>query len=278
MTTLQEAAKVQGISHTCTQALTCADGKSVPAAAGGACYSYFTDTRAGWQSNDFGKRPGWNMQYLSGGNGVPLETRYNNDAHDLANPCTLHEVGTVFVRASPVTHFRDGPGGTPARLGDASHVVARVTAKLVPGSYRSPRCPLAPTAYVTVDFHVSFGQPGTGDEKGRKYLLLGTILFGNSGTNVLGLPSSSVVFWDGGDGRTLLHGDQLQQMGVASLPPLNEQYQTYNIDVKKLLQASAKPPPGYNFDDARIEGLDVYSSVRGGDIDFVVKNIDLAGY
>jgi hypothetical protein len=76
----------------------------------------------------------------------------------------------------------------------------------------------------------------------------------------------------------LLHGEAIMKLPMMALPQLNGEFKTVRIDYKALFERYFVPPPGHTLKDAIIIGLDIYSSVRGADVTFKVKNIDIIGY
>lgn len=281
-TTLTEADRAGADAHTCGAGYRCANGLNVPAAPGGSCASYEIDTRAGWRVADEGKTPGWDAKILSGGNGTPIVYRYRNDAAQVADPCTLREVGTVYQAYQGAAlmdgQIRRNADGSPVTMGQFSHVVVTFSAAVPSEAFKPSHCSRAPTAYVTADFHI--GYPGRGGAIAQ-HQLLGVLVYGMRGIGLQGQPSKSATLWSGSVRTTpsrLLHGEALANMPMTTLPQLNNQFQTMRIDYKALFDRYFTPPPGHSLNDAVIIGLDVYSSVRGADLTFKVKDIDITGY
>lgn len=269
-------------SRTCGGGYHCANGISVPAAPGGSCASYEIDTRAGWRLSEMGKTPGWDAEILSGGGGTPMVYRYRNDAAQEPDPCTLREIGTVYegYRGAAIMdgQIRRNADGSPVTMGQFSHVIATFSIAVPPNEYKPPTCGRAPTAYVTADFHIGYAGPGGAI---AQHQLLGVLVYGMRETGLQGQPSSSATLWSGMVHSTpsrLLHGEAIVKLPMMALPQLNGEFKTVRIDYKTLFERYFVPPPGHTLKDAVIIGLDIYSSVRGADVTFKVKNIDIIGY
>lgn len=281
-TTLAEADNSGAPLHACGSGYRCADNVSIPAAPGGSCASYEIDTRAGWYAADQGKAIGWDTKILSGGSGTPMIYRYRNDATGASDPCTLREIGTIYQGYGGGMlmdgQFRRNVDGSPIRMGQFSHVLVTFSAAVPPEMFKPARCDRAPTAYVTADFHIGYlGRGGVIEQ----HQLLGVLIYGMRNLDLAGQASNSETLWHGNVATTpsrLLHGEMLAHMPMMILPQLNGHFQSVQIDYKPLFAKYYTPPPGHTLDDAVIIGLDVYSSVRGADITFDVKNIDIVGY
>ena len=278
-TSLAEADRTSAPPGGCAQGYVCG-GVEIPPAANGACASY-TIATAGWLAEEASRERGWAFETLSGGGGRPMTLRFVNHAFGLPDPCVIREVGLVFNRPGgrAASAFRAHEDGRPYRFGDFSKVVVSFDAAVDTGGFRPASCPTMPTAYVTVDFRVGWGRLSEDPDDGTKPQgrLLGLILFGNDGVTASGRAARDGVFWRGGDGRkAILHGDELGP-GLPRIPRLGATMRHYEIDLKAIWKAKVTPPPGFTLDDAYLNGLDIYSSVRGGNLDLTLANVDLVG-
>jgi hypothetical protein len=98
--------------------------------------------------------------------------------------------------------------------------------------------------------------------------------------------SHKPIFWQGPNCEVNISNNQygcvvmLNASAVETALPILQpggDYQTFRIDFKPLYNKYITPPPGFTTDDAVVAGFDVYSSVRGTDIDFSVKGVSLRG-
>lgn len=285
-TTLAEAGLVGLPSGACHEGYKCVDDLNIPPAPGGACASYYVDTRTGWHSSDKGRDPGWDAQVISGGGGRPIIYRFVNNAFLATEPCILREIGTVYQgyqgASATISDFRRNRDGTSFVMGQFAHVVGTFALAVETKALTLARCKSAPTAYITADFHIGYPRRDTPTIIEHQQLL-GVIIFGMRGQALDGKKSADTVFWTGQIGSTqgrLLQGASIfsKYSEFASLPEMRDQFETVRIDYKALFKTFFSPPPGYTLDEAVVTGFDVYSSVRGANLVFSVKNVDVVGY
>ena len=254
----------------CSNGLACVNSTTW-LASDGSCPSYYHDSTVGWTYAEKDNYPGWAIWQLSGGYGNPVEYKYLNYAHTVSDPCTLREVGLVYHKWSLTERahcFKVHSDGSPLKLGEYDDVLARFRAKLG-YTYGPPACDSYPTAFVTTDIRVVYA-----DSSGAvvRTDLLGIHLWEMEDS----LTGDPVMWEDGGQTSTSwrrqLSGDYI---GVPQL--VTTTFTDYEWDVKSLLSTYLPPPSGYTIDDAIPVGLDIYASVRGADIDFTVREVDLVG-
>lgn len=262
----------------------------LPVATNKSCPTFYTDTRVGWLASDLNKTPGWSIWFESGGNGTPYELTYLNHARGTHNPCELREIGLVYSNwmHGPHSMYKRRHDGAMLTLGDFSKVRVKLKAKL--NYFSPPTCAQYPTAKVVVDFRVGLYNAQKTEHK-RGYILT-VLLFGMDGVGVDGKPHAdpnTPVYFSGGGtlGGTVhhemiqLYGTKLAQLGLPPQPRLSTAYQQYDIDFKQLfkayLQRYSAVPQGYTADDAVLDGLDIYTSTQGGDLDFTVHDVDIIG-
>jgi hypothetical protein len=239
--------------------------------------SFYNDTRFGWTSADADRVPGWSVETLSGGDGEPVVLRYGNHAHDDPSPCRLREVGLVY-QAWPdpaASALRLGDGGRRIRLRDVEGLEARFEARLV-SEAGPPQCVAMPSGYITVDFRMAYfandpsGVPLRSD-------LIGIVIHQVPGSRPLARADEPDVYWRGsvaGRANLLLLGERLPR----PTPPLSETFQSVVIDFGAVVERLPAPPAGMARGDAVIMGLDVYSAVRGADLVFDVRDVDLTAW
>ncbi len=255
----------------CAAGTPCADGDLWEKTPDGSCPSFYSDTTVGWTYQEMGTDPGWEVREISGGNGVPLEYEYVNLSLDIADPCTLREIGLIWHKWNIDDNyhcFKVNDDNTPIRLGDFSEVYARVKCKL--GVTEGPiACLVYPTAMVTGDFRVIYVDE---DDVTVRTDLLGIHMWEMAGS-IHGTP---VMWEDGGQNqstwRKQLSGDYI---GIPQLT--TNKFTSYNWEMKQYLQTYLPPPDGYTIDDAVVVGWDVYCSARGANITFRLKESDIVG-
>jgi hypothetical protein len=277
LTELTEADKVGNPAGRCPDGYRC-DGSHISPAKNGACATYSVVT-AGWRADQFDTIPGWNFERLSGGGGTPIVHRFATDAVATEDPCRIREVGIVFDRRAGSFHQRDS--GLPYRLGHFKKLLVRFRAKLDSTEVQRSSCGRMPTSYITSDFRVEYAPQAEGGTSGSpEGALLGVLLYGNEGEDAYGNSSSDVSFWTRNEQRRLIHGSALPTgllHSSSGLPALSDEYHTYEIDYKTLYEHYIVPPDGYSPGDAYVNGLDIYASVRGAALGFIVTDIELVG-
>jgi hypothetical protein len=239
--------------------------------------SFYNDTRFGWTSADADRVPGWSVEALSGGDGEPVVLRYGNRSQGDPSSCRLREVGLVYQSwPDPVASaLKLGEGGRRVRLRDIDGLEARFEARLVSEAGR-PQCAAMPSGYITVDFRMAYfaddpsGVPLRSD-------LVGVVIHQVPGSRRLAGADEPDVYWRGtvvGRANLLLMGDRLPQ----PTPPLDKTFQRFTIDLAAVIDRLPAPPAGLARGDAVIMGLDIYSAVRGADLVFDVRNVDLTAW
>ncbi len=291
-TSLEEAHRVGNEAQGCMKTLYMHDANlnafPLMPSDNGACATFYTDTRVGWFAQDLNKTPGWSIWQLSGGHGQPLELRYLNHARGTTDPCKLREIGLIYQNwdFAPHSMFRRRLDGQQFRLGDFEKVRVKLKAKV--DLFNSPTCSSYPTAKVVVDFRLVFKD--SSNVLSKTYIVT-VVLFGMEGVGIDGQPHSNPdepIYFQGTqyvEGKPIemiqYHSSKLGVIGFPRQKTLTDDYQKYDMDFKKLfpLYLASNPtlPPGQTLNDAIIDGLDIYTSTQGGDLDFTVSEVNMIG-
>ena len=256
ISTMDGAAQDGNAPGICT-ALTC-DGKPI-AASDGSCPSYYHVTY-GWTSKQFGVYPGWAIWNLGD------SFRLFNHSNNMADPCQLREVSVSYI------HYPDSYGYYGLRkqyeLAEVAEAHGVFSARLGYTSEK-PRCAALPTGYITSDFGVKHL-----DANGVTVRTdtIGVLIYNQSGW-VHNPSAAEELYWFNGCERdaelcqALLRG---RKLGHA---PMSPEWQRYDIEFKALLKYLPKPPT------STVRSVvflwEVYSSSRGADIEFDVRDMGL---
>lgn len=200
--------------------------------------------------------------------GEPIEFSFINMANHYTEKDSLdrlREVGMLFLQWGLQ---KEGPARWAFRehyrLGDFDDIQLKFKAKVDQFDGR------ARAMYVTCDFRYTFWD-SNGKQKGGG--LLGMLVFERNST-VIG-----PVHWR--DTQTVggVTSEYMMLRGFHySIPQLKTgEYTEVTINFRKFLEMMPAPPDGFTLEDARIQGLDIYSSVRGSDLNFSIKDVRLYG-
>ncbi|MBD1421803.1 hypothetical protein [Sphingobacterium chuzhouense] len=125
--------------------------------------------------------------------------------------------------------------------------------------------------YITCDLRYVFWN---GNQKVRADLV-GVLVYENlanpSNPDPVYWKSSSNVGSDPSE-RWFIRGARTQ------VPQLTSEWKEITINFNKFIEMLPDPPAGVSYDDAVISGFDLYSSMRGQDVVFSVKDVRLVGY
>jgi hypothetical protein len=268
-TTFAEAHLVGNPPGRVTSPLICENMTSVQPGVNGANATYYQTGMVGWTSADYEKYPGWAVWTISGGGGIPIVSQFLNHAKATLDPCTLREVGYSYQNWPYLadSHFKPNPQGGRYTLGEFNAILGKVTAKRT-YSAGPPRCQNLPTSVIEIDFRVGYENP---DGSVKRNDVLGVLIDVMPGTvDMNGV--NDAIFYQSADGSAkILYGTKI------GLTNLTSEWKSYSIDFKKLMNQYMTPPSGFTLNDGIIGGYDVYSSVRGGDFDFMAKELDVVG-
>lgn len=252
-----------------TSPVLCEDMQTVAPASNGAGVSVYQTAHVGWTSADHEEYPGWAVWWLSGGAGTPIVKQFLNHARTAPSPCSLRELGYSYQNWEhlPHSHFKPSPSGERFALGDFDAVLGKATVKRTYAA--GPLgCTSLPTGVINIDLRVAYENPDGGIERSD---VLGVIIDVMQGTVDMNGVDDEIFYANGSGSAKLLYADRI------GLSNLTTSWKDYSIDFKALIQQHMQPPLGFSTDDATIVGFDVYSSVRGGDLDFAAKNLDVVG-
>ncbi len=282
-TSLAQASLVGNPPGLCPQGLqgTNVDNVTNMPASNGACESYYNDTRFWWKSTDWQKWPGWDVSVSGAGNGTPLELSYANHAYPLSQ-CTsqVREVGVSFDGSSSIRpntslgQFKDITGSFDLNI-SAQNINPALSC---PSGYEAPFQNVTdPWGYVSGDFRVNYFKPDGTWVRGD--------IFSVHVYNAQPVANKD-IFWQGSScvvnpannqyGCTVMINPSAAGISFSAISP-GSGYHTFSIDFKGLYEKYVTPPSGFTADDAVVGGYDVYSSLRGVDMNFSLKNINLVG-
>ncbi|GAB1415429.1 hypothetical protein MASR2M117_08350 [Paludibacter sp.] len=129
----------------------------------------------------------------------------------------------------------------------------------------------AKNIYITCDLRYVFWN--SNNQKVRADLV-GVFFYENLAnplsTNPVYWSSSANVGTDPSE-RRLIRGK------LTGIPQLTSEWQEITIDYKKFIDMLPAPPAGLSYDNAVISGFDIYSSMRGQDVVFSIKDVKLVG-
>ncbi|MCX6011810.1 MAG: IPT/TIG domain-containing protein, partial [Chloroflexi bacterium] len=282
-TSLAQAFLVGNPSGLCPQGLQGinVEGASNTPASNGACESYYNDTRFWWKSSEWKQWPGWDVHVAGNGNGTPLELFYANHAYPLSQ-CTQQsrEVGIAFDGSSSIKpNMNLGQFKTVTGTFDLNISAQSINPTInCPNGYEAPFQNVTdPWAYVSGDFRVNYFNPDGTWVRGD--------IFSVHVYNAQAVANKD-IFWQGSTctvnpsnnqyGCTVMINPSAADVSSSAISP-GGGYKTFSINFKELYKKYVTPPPGFTTDDAVVGGYDVYSSVRGVDMNFSLKNINLVG-
>ncbi|HEX2283056.1 MAG TPA: hypothetical protein VHG52_14955, partial [Thermomicrobiales bacterium] len=270
-TTLEEAHLVgnPGGSFTDPNLLQCEGNTFVPLASNGAAPSYSPGAAIGWTSADEDEVPGWSIQRLSGGGGTPMVMRYVNRGEGTGDDCELREVGMGYQHWPnlAVSAFKPNPGGGGLRVGEFEEILGKVSMRETYAGGQS-QCEELPTGALNIGFRVDYVKPDGSSERSDAVATIVRGLPGNIDFNGI----EDDIYYRNHDGSAVVvYGESV------GLPTVSSSWQDYTIDFKALLEEYVPPPAGYSVHDAVIVGFDIFSSLRGADMDFEAKDLDLVG-
>jgi hypothetical protein len=159
-----------------------------------------------------------------------------------------------------------GGSGTPLELVYLNHALTTTD------SCTLREVGLVYTKWYASDGDFNFRANADGFGRDVRNDLLGLHVFEEAGS-----AKGSPVMWQDGcetcdKWHRMLSGDFI---GVPQL--VSDRFTSYEWQQKQLLAQYLPPPPGFTVDDAIPYGWDVYSSVRGADLDFVLRESDIVG-
>ncbi len=250
-------------------------------AANGACESYYNDTRFWWKSTERQQWPGWDVYVAGDGNGTPLELFYANHAYPLSQ-CTsqVREVGIAYDGNTSIRpNMNLGQFKSLTGKFDLSISAQNINPALsCPNGYDAPFQNVTdPWGYISADFRVNYFKPDGTWVRGDIF----SVHVYNAQT-----VTNKDVFWQNPTcvvnpannqyGCVLMINPSAAGISTSAIAP-GDGYKTFVIDFKNLYKKFITPPAGFTTDDAVVGGYDIYSSVRGADVNFSLKNIDLIG-
>lgn len=198
----------------------------------------------------------------------PIEFEIKNMAKSYTNTDSihqLHEVGFLF------THWGLNPGIWAFKdlysIGEFKNFQLKFIAKVDDFQLGAKDHAM----FVTCDFRYVFW------DKERKNSvrgdLLGVLVFErNIGNNV------NPIYWQSSENIGGFASERILLRGMFfDVKQLSNEYAEVTINYKNLIDKLPAPPAGLTYDDAFISGLDIYSSVRGSDLNFSIKDIRFYG-
>jgi hypothetical protein len=129
-----------------------------------------------------------------------------------------------------------------------------------------------PTAYITSDFRINYYDA---DGTWVRNDLIGVIISNPNNYDHAGT-SSDVFYYKSSAGTSvLLHANKL---GIPSINTVSSTNTTITFDFLPLIKAYLPPPPaGLTYNDAVVDGWDIYSSTILADLSFYIKAPSLVG-
>lgn len=216
-------------------------------------------------NDQYKKYPGYDMWVTGSGYGSPIEFMFANSSKT-STTGGLNEVGFVFEHwplNAGKWAFRE-----QFRVGHFSKIMASMQARLK--GFSASGNATWRTAYVTADFRINYYDA---DGTWVRNDLLGVILSNPNNYDHTGT-TSDVYYYKSGT-HVLLHGNKL------GIPTINTPATTdtaISFDYLPLIKTYLPPPPaGLTYNDAVVDGWDVYSSTMLADMSFYLKAPALVG-
>lgn len=237
----------------------------------------FAITTAGYRFDDYDKKPGWSYHIENVRNFPESIFNFKNNSLNSSQPCRLREVGITFNRRYGA--FRIEQDMTPVRLNSFKKIILRFSAKIDSGYNLSSGCDSSKTVAVIVDLRFGYSKNLDLKNVNKKFQegnIVGLRIFGKPEENFLGKRSRNGIFWK--KDRKIIYIPELTDLPSGNIiPKMDDEYRNFEIDLKSMNSKLGIPPPGFTSEDAYINGIDIYSSVRGADLGFSVKSIRLTG-
>ncbi|GEM_PF-5776306 len=236
-------------------------------------YPTFQIITLNYTQDSFKQYPGWDLGVDVDDDGNIAFLSMNHARYMNEDICTLHEITALHFHNYGEEHasFFDS-----YKFSDFDEVWFTFQAKLN-GTPIEPACATFPTSCITADFGVQFPN--------GYYYILGVLIYNNGITigNVNGYDlnenTEDDIYWKSSDPysphQVLLHGEKLAYPYLTT-----DEYTYYAINYKHLMAECSyihPLPDGYTWDDATIIFAEVYSTVRGADLDFWAKNGNVYG-
>ncbi len=246
-------------------------------------YSFLLVTE-GYQNNQFGVYPGFDVWIQNSYTNQPLEFNIFNNAKQfseydsVSKAYPLHEAGIIFQHW--YNQWNEGRWSFTKQfnIGQLQFIKPKFQVRLDDfNNYASPNTTLT-TSYLTADLRIEYRRNGN---------LVRTDLLGVIFSNLGGINgfdyngnTNDDIFWEDTNPvnpRVLLHGYQLglTPSNITAFPSI---WTTIEFDYLPLVYTYLPAPPAdCTYDDAILVGFDIYSSTRASDIVFSVKDIYLNG-
>lgn len=233
-----------------------------------------------WNYDPVGSDYGFGMYPRREKFGDPIEFQFVNMAGKYSNSTEknkLREIGLMFMNWGRNTNqwaFRD-----LFRIGDFDDILLKFKAKVDRFNTDDGKNGM----YVTCDFRYIFWDDNEPDDSkaNKRGDLIGVLVFERNPPRTLwglGPESTSPIWWEsdapiGGNpsSRKMFRGKYF------NIAQLTDEYVEVTINYMDFIKQMPDPPAGMTWRDARIQGLDIYSSVRGCDLNFTIKDVQFIG-
>ncbi|WP_314241953.1 hypothetical protein [Empedobacter tilapiae] len=235
----------------------------------------------GYDNNQHGKYPGFDM-WITNGYGFPIEMKIFNNSKYFVDHNKLREVGIVFNHW--FNEYNEGRWAfrDQYKLTDFKEIRSIFDIKLENYNPHLPNATLQ-TVVLSADLRINYYNESGKHVRGD---LLSLIFCNPNNYDINNNPNDSIYWqsWNATnddliDGvpyrRISIHANKV---GISNFHNVNQNFNHIDFDFIPLIKTFLpSPPENLTYENAIIVGYDIYSSTRGADISFSVKNINLIG-